>query len=83
VRIGHPVAGSSDEVARGAQDARLADAGFTDDDDRGALVECVDQAIGDGLLGSGEPQIGVGDLLGERRLFEAEGVEVGHDGSLR
>ena len=70
-------------MAHGAQDAGLADARFTDDHDRSALVECVEQAVGDELLGGGEPQIGVGDLLGEWRLFEAEGVEVGHGWSLR
>src|SRR5512139_1001238 len=83
VRIGQPGAGGGDEVARGAQDAGLADGRFTDDDGGSTLVERVKQAVRDGLLGGGEAQIGVGDLLGEWRLFEAECVEVGHAGSLR
>src|ERR1700743_2758449 len=83
VRIGQPVAGGGNEVAYSAQDAGLADARFTDDHDRRALVERVEQAVGDELLGGGEPQIGVGDLLGKWRLFESEGVEVGHGWSLR
>jgi hypothetical protein len=83
VRVGQAVAGGGDAVAERAQDTGLADAGFTDEHHRGALGERGEEAVGDGLLGGGQPEVGVGDLLGERRLLEPEAFEVGHGFSLR
>ena len=84
VTVGEAEAGGGDAVAQRAQDAGLADARLTDEDDAGVLVERVEELVDDGGLGRREPELGVGDLLGERWLLEAEDVEVGHErGSLR
>jgi hypothetical protein len=42
-------------------------------------VERIEELIDDGGLRRRQPEVGVGDLLGERRLLEAEDVEVGHE----
>src|SRR3954463_9792767 len=83
VRVGQSVAGGGDTVTQRAQDTGLADAGFADEEHRGPFGERVEQAVGDELFGSRQPEVGVGDLLGERWLLEAESIEVGHGWSLR
>jgi hypothetical protein len=77
VVVGQPEAGGGDPVAKHAQDARLAHARFADDHGRGMLVERFDQGLDDRELGRRQPQITVGDLLGERRFAEPEVREVG------
>jgi hypothetical protein len=47
--------------------AGLADARLSDEDERGALGQSVEEAVDYDLFGSGEPEVG-GDLLGEGRL---------------
>jgi hypothetical protein len=56
VRVGQAVAGSGDAVTDRAQDAGLADAGFADEHHRGPLGERVEETIGHGLLGAGQPE---------------------------
>jgi hypothetical protein len=58
-----------DEVA---EHADLADAGLADEDDRGTLVERVD----DGELGRRHPQLALGNPLKRRRVLATEVREV-------
>jgi len=63
VAVREPEAGGRDAMAKRAQDARLADAGLADEDDRGALVERLEQRVDNGLFGRRQPQLAVGNLL--------------------
>ena len=67
VAVGQPEAGGGDAVAKRAQHAGLADAGLTDEDDRGALVEGLEQRVDDGVLGGRQPELAVRNFLRERR----------------
>jgi len=62
-------------MAQGAQDARLADARLAGDQDGLARLEGVDDVGDDGLFRGGEPELGVGYLLREGQVVEAEGGE--------
>lgn len=64
-------------MARDAQDARLADAGLAHEGDKGALREGLAEAVHDDLLGGGQPEVPVCNLLGEGRFREREVPEVG------
>jgi hypothetical protein len=70
-------AGRRDAVAQRAEHAGLADTWLADEDDRGALVERLEQRLDDRELGRRQPQLGVGNLLRERRVLAAEVREVG------
>lgn len=50
VAVREPEAGGGDAMAKRAQDAGLADAGFADENDRGMLVERVEQRLHGGEL---------------------------------
>src|SRR5882762_7704886 len=53
VAVREAEAGGRDAVAKSTQDARLADAGLADEDDRGVVVERLDEQVDDDLLGRG------------------------------
>ena len=76
VAVGQAEAGLGQALAQRAQHAGLADAGLAGEQHRGALAERLDELVDDGLLRGRQPEVGVGDLLGEGRGLEAEVGEV-------
>src|SRR5581483_10249688 len=76
VAIGEAEAGGGDAMPERAQDTGLADARLTDEDDGGALVERLEQGVDDDLLGGWQPEVGVENFFGERRILEREVREV-------
>ena len=65
VAVGQPEAGLRQAMAHGAQHARLADAGLADEEHLGVLLHGLAHLVDDILLGGREPEVAVGDLLGE------------------
>src|ERR1700760_3789676 len=77
VAIGETEAGGGDAMPERAQDAGLADAGLTDEDDGGALVERLEQGVDDALFGGWQPEVRVENFFGEWRVLEREVREIG------
>ena len=74
--VGEPKAGLGEVTAKGAQDARLADAGLAEQEHALPLGEGLLDVGDECGLALGEPEVGVVDLLREGRGAEAEGAEV-------
>src|SRR5262249_867894 len=78
VTVGEAEAGVGGEaVAQRPQDAGFPDAGLSDEDGGAALGQRLAQVVHHRGLRGGEPQVRVGDLLGEGRVFEAEEGDAG------
>jgi hypothetical protein len=75
VTVGEPVAGLGEALPERPQDAGLPDAGIAGEEDGGVLGDGLAELVDDAGLRSGEPEIGVGDLLREGRGLEAERAE--------
>ena len=63
-------------MAQGAQDAGLADAGLAGEQRACAGVHRLGQIVDESELGGRQPELGVGDVLGERIGGESEVREV-------
>jgi hypothetical protein len=83
VAVGEAKASLWQTIAQGAQDAGLTGTGLAREDHGGVLVDGFLKLVHDGLLRRWQPEIGVGDLLREGNVVEAEMGEVGrgHEGS--
>src|ERR1700729_1196262 len=74
--VDEPEVGGSEGVAQGAQDAGLADARLAGEQSAGASVHGVGEVLDERELGGRQPELGVGDVLGERIGGESEVREV-------
>jgi hypothetical protein len=74
VTVGEAEGALRELMLDGAQDRGLADAGLAREGDGGALVQRLDDVVHQGLLGGRQPQLVLGDLLGEGGQGELEGA---------
>ncbi len=77
VAIGEAEARLGKPVTKRAQDARLADAGLAHQHDALPLAHGFAEFLDEARLGGRQPEVRVGNLLGEGRLGEAEVHEAG------
>ena len=72
VAVGKTKAGLGQAMAQGTQHAGLASARLASEDHGGVLIDGFLQLVHHGLLRGWQPEVSVGDLLGEGDLVEAE-----------